>query len=228
MHVVVTGGAGVLGQAVSTAFLEAGWRVSSIDLASTAGEFAGFTALGGVDLADPAACAAAFQRASAENGAISAVMAVAGGFVWRRFEDANWADWSRMLDINLKTSVNAVTAALPHLTGPAPRSITLIGALAAQRGAAGFAPYAASKAGVARLAEVLAEELADRGVRVNALLPSILDTPANRADMPDQSPAAWVSPAAVADAAIFLASDRARAITGALIPVTAGQRDVAS
>ena len=97
-----------------------------------------------------------------------------------------------------------------------------IGAGAAVKAGMGMGSYAASKSGVHRLTEALAEELAGTSVTVNAILPSIIDTPTNRKDMPDADTSQWVQPAAVADVILFLASPAARSITGALIPVTRG------
>ena len=111
------------------------------------------------------------------------------------------------------------TSALPHLLASTNASIVNVGALAAAKAGAGMGAYAASKAGVAKLTEALAEELKDRAVTVNAVLPSIIDTPANRADMPDADFSRWVKPEQIADLIVFLLSDRARAITGALIPI---------
>ena len=109
--------------------------------------------------------------------------------------------------------------ALPHLLRAQAAGIVNLGALAAQKAGAGMGAYAASKAGVARLTEALAEELKDRGVRVNAVLPSILDTPANRSEMPDADTSRWVSPRALANVIAFLLSDDASAVTGACVPV---------
>jgi NAD(P)-dependent dehydrogenase (short-subunit alcohol dehydrogenase family) len=95
-----------------------------------------------------------------------------------------------------------------------------IGAAGAIKAAAGMGAYAASKAGVAKLTESLADELKDRGVTVNAVLPSIIDTPVNRADMPTADFDRWVRPEQIADLIVFLLSDRSSAITGALIPIT--------
>ena len=101
-------------------------------------------------------------------------------------------------------------------------SIVNVGAGAAAKAGAGMGAYAASKSGVARLTEALAEELKDRAITVNAVLPSIIDTPTNRADMPDADTATWVKPAAVAEVILFLASPAARSISGALIPISRG------
>jgi NAD(P)-dependent dehydrogenase (short-subunit alcohol dehydrogenase family) len=127
-----------------------------------------------------------------------------------------------MFRINLMTAVTASRAALPHLTASR-GAIVNIGANAAARAAAGMAPYTASKAGVARFTEALAEELAGSGVRVNAVLPNIIDTPTNRRDMPKADFSAWQSADQIAAVIVFLLSDAAAAITGAAIPVTNGQ-----
>jgi NAD(P)-dependent dehydrogenase (short-subunit alcohol dehydrogenase family) len=108
-------------------------------------------------------------------------------------------------------------AALPHLASGG--RIVNIGANAAARAGLVMGAYTASKSGVARLTESLAEELKERGITVNALLPSIIDTPANRRDMPDADFSRWVKPEQLAATIVFLLSDEASAITGALIPV---------
>jgi NAD(P)-dependent dehydrogenase (short-subunit alcohol dehydrogenase family) len=124
-----------------------------------------------------------------------------------------------MYGMNLRTAVSAARAALPHLPGDGTGRIVNIGAMAAAKAATGMGAYTAAKAGVARLTEALAEELKDRGVTVNAVLPSIIDTPANRADMPQADFSRWVTPAQVAEVVVFLVSARAAGITGACIPV---------
>jgi NAD(P)-dependent dehydrogenase (short-subunit alcohol dehydrogenase family) len=122
--------------------------------------------------------------------------------------------------MNLLTAVNTSRAALPHLVESGAGRIVNVGAAGAVKAAAGMGPYAASKAGVHRFTEALAEELKDRNVTVNAVLPSILDTPQNRADMPDADAAKWVRVEDLAAVMLFLASREASAITGALLPVT--------
>src|SRR5690606_18684226 len=128
------------------------------------------------------------------------------------------ATWERMFALNLKTALVASKAALPHLleTGGA---IVNVAAASAVRADAGMGPYAASKQAVMKLTESMAAELKGR-VRVNAVLPSIIDTAANRADMPKADASKWVQPADLARVMLFLASDDARAVTGALAPVT--------
>lgn len=124
-----------------------------------------------------------------------------------------------MFNVNVRTAVNAVRAALPLMSSTNARIVN-IGAAGAIKAAAGMGAYAASKAGVAKLTESLADELKDRGVTVNAVLPSIIDTPVNRADMPTADFDRWVKPEQIADLIVFLLSDRSSAITGALIPIT--------
>ncbi len=125
-----------------------------------------------------------------------------------------------MFRMNVLTATNASRAAIPHLKRSASGRIVNIGANGAVKAAAGMGAYAASKAGVHKLTESLAEELKPDGVTVNAILPSIIDTPTNRADMPKADFASWVSPGELAAAILFLASEEASAVTGALLPVT--------
>ncbi|HST91407.1 MAG TPA: SDR family NAD(P)-dependent oxidoreductase [Brevundimonas sp.] len=217
--IAVTGGHGVLGRALVEAALTDGLKVAVIDHASGLSAPKGVLELGGVDLTDPASAQAAIGAVTAHFGRLDALLNIAGGFVWQTVDDGDPA-WSRMFALNLTTALNASRAALPHLRASSEGRIVNVGANAALRSAAGMGAYAASKAGVHRLTESLAEELKDTSVTVNAVLPSILDTEQNRADMPDADPAKWVQPADLARVMLFLASPDSRAITGALIPVT--------
>ena len=126
-----------------------------------------------------------------------------------------------MYSLNLRTAVAASRAALPHLKASGAGRIINVGAgAAAARAGAGMAAYTASKAGVHKFTESLADELKDAGVTVNAVLPGIIDTPQNRADMPNADTSRWVQPVDIAEVVLFLASAQARSVTGALIPVT--------
>lgn len=221
--VIVTGGFGVLGQAVAAAFAAAGDKVARIDFAPSAREpLAGGLDIGGIDLTDAAATEGALEKVVAAHGGIDVLVNIAGGFVWETLEGGSLDSWARMHAMNLVSNATITKIALPSLKASPAGRIVNIGAGAAVKAGMGFAPYAASKSGVHRLTESLAEELAGTSVTVNAILPSIIDTPTNRADMPDADFTAWVQPAAIGDAILFLASDAARAITGALIPVTRG------
>jgi NAD(P)-dependent dehydrogenase (short-subunit alcohol dehydrogenase family) len=175
-----------------------------------------------VDITDPAAAAEAVAACVARFGGVDVLVNVAGGFVWQTLADGGPQTWARMFAINVTTAVTMTQAALPHLLARPGAAIINIGAGAATRAAAGMGAYAAAKSGIARLTESLAEELRGHDITVNAVLPSIIDTPANRADMPDADFATWVKPEALADVILFLASPAARAISGASIPVTRG------
>jgi len=217
--IAITGGHGVLGRAVVEAALADGLRVAVIDHATGQSVPEGVLDLGGVDLTDPAAATKAIDAVAAHFGRLDALLNIAGGFVWQTTDDAAPA-WARMFALNLTTALNTSRAALPCLKASPEGRIVNVGANAALKSAAGMGAYAASKAGVHRLTESLAEELKDTPVTVNAVLPSILDTAQNRKDMPDADPAKWVAPADLARVMLFLASPESRAITGALIPVT--------
>jgi len=175
--------------------------------------------LRGIDLTDPAAAERAIGAVADHFGRLDALLNIAGGFVWQTLDDPEPA-WDRMFALNLATAMNASRAALPHLKASPEGRIVNVGANGALKAAAGMGAYAASKSGVHRLTESLAEELKSTSVTVNAVLPSILDTEQNRKDMPDADPATWVRPADLARVMLFLASPESRAITGALIPVT--------
>jgi NAD(P)-dependent dehydrogenase (short-subunit alcohol dehydrogenase family) len=217
--IAITGGHGVLGRAVLEAALADGLRVAVIDHATGQSVPDGVLELDGVDLTDPASARTAVDAVVARFGRLDALLNIAGGFVWQTVDDADPA-WARMFALNVTTALNTSRAALPHLKASPEGRIVNVGANGALKSAAGMGAYAASKAGVHRLTESLAEELKDTSITVNAVLPSILDTAQNRKDMPDADPAKWVQPADLARVMLFLASPESRAITGALIPVT--------
>lgn len=223
--IVVTGGFGALGTAVARTLAGRGARVALLDRAAApppalAAELgSGHLFLGGVDLTDPAAACAAMDAVAAQLGGIDALVNVAGGFRWEKLEGGDPATWDLMFAVNLKTAVNASRAALPHLLARGVGRIVNIGAGAAARGAVGMGAYAAAKSGVQRFTESLADELKDRNITVNAVLPGTIDTPQNRAGMPDADVSRWVAPDAIAEVIAFLVSDAARAVTGAAIPV---------
>jgi NAD(P)-dependent dehydrogenase (short-subunit alcohol dehydrogenase family) len=176
--------------------------------------------LGGIDLSSWDAAQKAMAEVTGRFGRIDALLNIAGGYRWEMVEDGDIETWDRLYAINVKTAFNASKAALPSLLESGAGRIVNIGANAAIKAPAGMGAYAASKAGVLRLTESLAEELKNKGVTVNAVLPSIIDTPANRADMPHAKFDSWVAPLDLAAVILFLASDQARAVTGALIPVS--------
>ena len=222
--VAVTGGFGQLGVAVVRAALDAGAQVAALDHArqpADAKALAGALALGDIDLAESSAATKAVDQVVAQLGGLDALINIAGTFRWESLETGSVDTWDLLYRVNLRSAVNTSHAALPHLTKRGGGRIINIGAgAAAAKAGAGMGAYTASKAGVAKLTEALAEEVKDRGITVNAILPSIIDTPANRADMPNADFSRWVPPRAIADIIVFLLSNQASAVTGALIPVS--------
>jgi NAD(P)-dependent dehydrogenase (short-subunit alcohol dehydrogenase family) len=225
--IVVTGGFGALGSAVAEEAMKRGASVAAIDyapaprpgLAERLGS--GAFLIGSVDLAQPDTAKRAMDGVASRFGRIDALLNIAGGFRWEKIADAPDAvSWDRMFAINLKSALNASRAALPHLLESGGGRIVNVGAQAAIHAPEGMGAYAASKAAIHRLTESLADELKLKSVTVNAVLPSIIDTPANRADMPQADFSRWVAPADLAAVILFLASDEAKAVTGALIPVS--------
>lgn len=216
--VAITGAAGALGRAAVSVLRDAGWTVAGIDLGDVPADGVDL-ALGGVDLSDEQAVGAAADRIAEALGGLDGLVNIAGGFSWETVTDGSVATWDRLYGMNVRTALIATRALLPLLRDGG-GSVVNIGAAASVKAAAGMGAYAASKAGVARLTEALAEELKDDGVRVNAVLPSIIDTAANRADMPDADFSRWVAPEQLAGVIAFLLSPAATPITGALIPVT--------
>lgn len=228
--VAITGGFGTLGRAVGNAFAADGWKVALLDRApapdavssaESSGESDTEMRSGGVDLTDLAAARLAMSSVVECLGPLNALINVAGGFRWETLADGELETWDLMYRVNLRTAATASKAALEHF-GDSPEGgrIVNIAAGAALRAGAGMGAYAASKSGVMRLTEALADELKDRGITVNAILPGTIDTPQNRADMPDADFSRWVQPADIAAVIVFLASRAASAVTGALIPVT--------
>ena len=218
--IVVTGALGALGRVVVDSALARGARVASVDHAptqvpATANQFE----LGGVDLTDAAAAKKAIDAAASHFGKLDALINIAGGFSFETVAEGDPKTWQRMYALNVTTTLNASRAAIPHLTASGTGRIVNVGALGALQAGAGMGPYAASKAGVHRLTEALAAEYKGK-ITVNAVLPSIIDTAANRASMPKADFSRWVRPTELADVILFLASDAASAVTGALLPVS--------
>jgi len=221
-RVAVTGGFGALGVATVMHLQDAGARVAAIDRANgpPAGISLGEAKLfGGIDIGDATAAKAAFEKIAGALGGLDALVNIAGTFRFEKVADGSLETWDFLYNVNLRTAVAASKAALPFLFESKAASIVNIGAMGALRAGAGMGAYAASKAGIFKLTEALAEELKEKDITVNAILTSIIDTPPNRADMPKANFAHWVKPEAIARVIAYLLSDDARAITGALIPV---------
>lgn len=219
--IIVTGGFGALGRVVAAAFSAQADRVARVDFAPVAPDaIAGGLDIGGVDLSDAGAAASVAAQVTEAFGGIDTLVNIAGGFVWGRIRDGDIATWERMYRLNALTCLTMTKAALPALQMRPSARIINIGSGGGLKGETGMGAYAASKAAVHRLTESVAAELAQIDITVNAVLPGIIDTPANRKDMPDADFTQWVQPQAIAETILFLASPAASAVTGALIPVT--------
>jgi NAD(P)-dependent dehydrogenase (short-subunit alcohol dehydrogenase family) len=224
--VVVTGAAGNLGRAVANAFAALGANLVLIDLKHEALEtvyglenaqrlFAATNLLEQAQVNQ--AAAAAMQR----FGSIDVLCNLAGGFrMGEAVHDSTDQNWDFLFNINSRTLLHTTRAIVPHMLQAGGGKIINVGAFAAQKGQAQMGVYTAAKSVVIRLTESMAAELRTKNINVNCVLPTVLDTPENRAAMPDADPANWVAPEALADVIVFLASDAARAVHGAALPVT--------
>jgi NAD(P)-dependent dehydrogenase (short-subunit alcohol dehydrogenase family) len=218
--VVITGASGALGKVVAEQALARGARVAGIDYApAQLPATPTRLELGSVDLTDAAAAKTAIDAVAAHFGKIDALINIAGGFAYETVADGDPKTWARMYALNVTTALNASRAAIGHLTASGTGRIINVGAMGALQAGSGTGAYAASKAGVHRLTEALAAEHKGK-ITVNAVLPSIIDTAANRASMPNADFAKWVAPKELADVILFLASDAASAVTGALLQVS--------
>jgi NAD(P)-dependent dehydrogenase (short-subunit alcohol dehydrogenase family) len=223
--VMVTGAAGNLGRAVADAFLARGADLVLVDLsreslARAFGPEDQHRLFAPADLFDPDQVGASVGEACKRFGRIDVLCNVAGGFrMGPAVHETPDADWDYLFDINVRSLLHAVRAVAPDMVRHGGGKIINVSAGAALRGSAGMGAYSASKDAVIRLTETMAAELRDKNINVNCVLPSIIDTPANRAAMPHADPKRWVAPEAIADTMLFLASDGARAIHGAAIPI---------
>lgn len=210
---VVTGAAGALGRAVASAFHDAGATVVGIDIVEHDAPWQAVVA----DLIDPASAGTAI----ADAGDIDILANIAGGFTMGDVvADTSDQTWDFMMNLNARTVLNVCRAAVPDMVARGGGKIVNIGARGALQGAAAMGAYIASKSVVIRLTETLADELKHQGVNVNCILPSIIDTPRNRADMPQAKFDHWVQPEEIAAVVLFLASSAASAIHGSAIPVS--------
>lgn len=227
--IVVTGGMGALGGAVLADLLEQGAHVAALDAPRSAAALAALEvvhpgkALGVVaDVTSPGEWTAALGAIEARLGAPTGAVLIAGG--WRGgapHHESDEATWQAMLSANLETTQRSLAALLPGMVARKRGSIVLIGSRAAVRPweSANAAAYAASKAAVVALAQAVAAEVLEAGVRVNVVMPSTIDTAANRASMPNVDPAKWVAKESLAGVIRFLLSDAARDVSGAAVPV---------
>ena len=223
--VMITGAAGALGRALARAFAQAGARRVLLDrdaaaLGAAFGEDGPDQMALVADLAEAEAVAGAVAGAVARFGPIEILCTIAGGFrMGPPVHETPDLLWQQMLGLNAGSLIGAARAVVPVMLAAGRGRIVTVAAMAGRQGAARMGAYAAAKSAVIRLTESMSAELREHGINVNCVLPSIIDTPANRADMPTADPQRWVAPEALADVILFLASERARAVHGAALPV---------
>lgn len=225
--IVLTGAAGHLGRAVAHHFAARGATLVLIDvdhdrLLQAYGDVSERLMLTAADLRDAVRTAAVVQAVLHRFGGIDVLVNVAGGFrMGETVHETSDETWNFLFDLNTRTLLNMCRAVVPTMRARGRGRIVNVGAYGALHGGALMGAYAASKSSVIRLTEAMAAELREHGIGVNCVLPTIIDSPDNRAAMPDADPSRWVSPEALAEVIGFLASDAARAMHGAAVPVTA-------
>ena len=223
--VMITGASGHLGKAVAAAFRQRGARLVLVDRQADALESvfgaASDSLLAATDLLDREQIRAMLAKALERFGRVDVLCHVAGGFrMGEAVHETSDSTWDFLLDVNVRTFVNIAQAVIPHMIERGGGRVVSVAAFAAQKGGAQMGAYCASKSSLIRLTEAMSAELKEKNINVNCVLPTVLDTPDNRAAMPDADPARWVSPDALAEVLVFLASGSARAIHGAAVPVT--------
>lgn len=228
--VLVTGGAGNLGQAVTRSFLEAGARVavpfyktdqpSALDRLSS--EYGDRLHTFALDLTTERGAEQAVRQVVEWGRSLDAVAHLVGGFVGgTRLAETPLEVWGRMVELNLTSAYLVARFAIPRLLEGGGGAFVFVSSRAAFEGRARKAAYSATKAGLVSLAKAIAEEYGGEGIRSNVVVPDTIDTPGNRTAMPDADPTRWTLPASIARVILFLASDEARAINGAAVPVYA-------
>lgn len=224
--VMLTGAAGNLGQAVAAAFAARGARLVLLarqvnELQVVFGEEGPERLYVATDLLDAQQVAAALASALTRFGRIDVLCNLAGGFrMGQPVHETLESTWDFLLDVNARTLLTTARFVVPHMLARGGGKIVNVGAFAAQKGAAAMGAYCAAKSSVIRLTESMAAELREKNINVNCVLPTIIDTPENRAAMPGADPARWVAPHDLANVIVYLASPAARAIHGAAVPVT--------
>jgi NAD(P)-dependent dehydrogenase (short-subunit alcohol dehydrogenase family) len=226
---IVTGGAGALGRATNRALLDAGATVITTDthahgMHDLAASFpddlrARFTTVE-ADVATEEGAAAVVRRATEAYGGLDILVNIVGGYAGGpHIAETDLATWQQQITLNATTAFLMARAAIPAMQPGARGRIINVSSRVARTSPAGLGAYAVSKAAVITLTEVLANEVRDSGITVNAIMPSVIDTPANRRDMPDADFAAWVRPEQIGAVIRFLASEESGIISGAAIPV---------
>lgn len=215
---LIAGGSGALGQKVALAFAQAGARVITVDRNTPSVQAKGRLAIK-ADVTNEAEVQTLVNDVVREAGRIDVLVNLVGGFATGRVAETDAALWQRMLAMNLTAGFVLSKAVLPHMLERRAGRILHVAARAAVEPFPGAAAYIVSKSGLVALIRALSLEVAGTGVTTNGVLPSTMDTPANRASMPDADPTKWVKPESVAKLLIFLSSDEADQINGTLIPM---------
>jgi NAD(P)-dependent dehydrogenase (short-subunit alcohol dehydrogenase family) len=219
--VVLTGASGNLGRAVASAFADTGASLALLDVKPGSIQDNARQVFVQTDLFDAQSVQAAADQVLQRFGRIEVLCSLAGGFrMGSPVHETSAQDWDFLFDLNARTLLHTAKAMVPAMLKGGGGKIVNVAAYAAQKGSARMGAYAASKSAVIRLTETMAAELREHNINVNCVLPTILDTPQNRADMPQADPRRWVAPADLAQVIVFLASDAARAIHGAALPVS--------
>ncbi|MEO8339751.1 MAG: SDR family oxidoreductase [Nitrospirota bacterium] len=216
--VLIAGGSGALGQIVTPAFVRSGAQVITADRTPPSAQSVGVSAMK-ADVTNEADVQRLVNDVIREAGRIDALINLVGGFAMGRVVETDATLWQRMLTMNVTTAFLLSKAVLPHMLKNGNGRIVHVAAWAAIEPFPGAAAYLISKSSLLALIKVLALELSGSGVTVNGVLPNTIDTPANRASMPQADPSTWTKPESIAETLLFLASGEAAQISGALIPI---------
>jgi NAD(P)-dependent dehydrogenase (short-subunit alcohol dehydrogenase family) len=225
---IITGAVGNLGTATARVFQRAGAKTVLVDhapdrLRQTFNDIAGSNdhlLAGGIDVSDPASLGGLIERTLGKFGRVDVLVNTVGGYRGGRpVQETDLADWDFLFNVNVRTTLLCCRAVIPQMLKQKTGKIINVASRDGLSGSAGYAAYSASKSAVLRLTESLAAELKTANINVNCIMPGTIDTPQNRAAIPDADFSKWVEPAAIAEVIAFLASDSAGAIQGAAVPV---------